>query len=220
MTSLTYTLPKNLENLTLTGGAAVNGTGNAARNRLTGNNAANKLSGLGGNDTLIGGDGADTLTGGTGADKVTRGTGADIIVFDSLVGADTVTDFSHGDDTFRSRQSGIHLGDGDAIVEGAVTRNAPGGFSKNAELVVFTSNISGTITTTKAAAKIGSATSAYATGNDRLFVVDNGTMTGIYRFHSSSANATVSAAELKLIALVQYANLTTSTSVSDYTFAP
>ena len=36
----------NLENLTLTGAAAINGTGNAKDNVITGNGANNVLSGL------------------------------------------------------------------------------------------------------------------------------------------------------------------------------
>ena len=219
-TSLTYILGPELENLTLTGAAAVNGTGNAANNVLTGNGAANVLKGLAGNDKLIGGGGPDTLTGGPGTDTITVGTGSDIIVFDSLSGSDTVTDFNHASDTFRFSQAGIHIGDGDAVVEGAVTRSAPGGFAKTAELGIFTTDIVGAITTTTAAATIGSATSAYAIGDDRLFVVDNGTSTGIFRFRSSAANALVSASELKLVALVSYEVGTTATTISDYTFAP
>ncbi|MCE2700929.1 MAG: Calx-beta domain-containing protein [Nostocales cyanobacterium LE14-WE4] len=49
--SVTTTLPANVENLTLTGTAAINGTGNAGNNVLTGNSANNTLSGLDGNDT-------------------------------------------------------------------------------------------------------------------------------------------------------------------------
>ena len=49
--SVTYTLSANLENLTLTGSAAINGTGNAKDNVITGNGGNNVLSGLGGNDT-------------------------------------------------------------------------------------------------------------------------------------------------------------------------
>jgi serralysin len=47
----TATLPTNVENLTLTGTAAINGTGNAGNNVITGNSANNTLSGLNGNDT-------------------------------------------------------------------------------------------------------------------------------------------------------------------------
>src|SRR5574337_1036618 len=49
--SLTWTLGADLENLTLTGAEAIDGTGNAADNILIGNSAANVLTGLVGNDT-------------------------------------------------------------------------------------------------------------------------------------------------------------------------
>jgi len=57
--AITLTLGNNVENLTLTGAGAVNGTGNALANALAGNAAANQLNGLAGNDTLQGGGGAD-----------------------------------------------------------------------------------------------------------------------------------------------------------------
>ena len=206
---VTYTLPANVENLTLTGAGAINGTGNTAANQLVGNTAANTLNGLAGNDVLTGGAGADTVTGGTGADT---------IVLSSTTGSDTVTDFSTVDDTFRISMAGIPIGNGDTVVNGGVTRAAPGGFASAAELVIFTSNITGAITTTNAAAKIGSATSAYTAGANRLFVVDNGTETDIFRFRSSASNAIVSAAELTLVAKVHYTAPTTATALSDYTF--
>ncbi|MEJ2806688.1 M10 family metallopeptidase, partial [Pseudomonas sp. CCNWLW250] len=58
--SVTWTLGANLENLTLTGTAAINGTGNALGNVLTGNAGNNLLNGGAGRDTLIGGAGNDT----------------------------------------------------------------------------------------------------------------------------------------------------------------
>ncbi|ESQ90951.1 hypothetical protein ABAC460_07690 [Asticcacaulis sp. AC460] len=51
--SLTWTLEANVENLVLTGTAAIDGSGNEMDNRLTGNIAANTLSGGLGNDTYV-----------------------------------------------------------------------------------------------------------------------------------------------------------------------
>jgi Ca2+-binding RTX toxin-like protein len=66
--SISIVLGDNLENLTLTGEAAIDGTGNDLDNVLKGNGASNFLSGGAGNDTLNGAKGADTLLGGTGDD--------------------------------------------------------------------------------------------------------------------------------------------------------
>lgn len=60
--SITYTLGDHLENLTLTGTAAINGTGNTANNTLMGNSGNNTLIGGGGADTLMGGEGRDTAS--------------------------------------------------------------------------------------------------------------------------------------------------------------
>ena len=91
--SITYTLGANVENLTLTGVAAINGTGNTLGNILTGNSGNNILSGGAGNDILIGGNGNDTLTGGSGSDY---------FVFNTAPNAssnkDIVTDFVTGVD--------------------------------------------------------------------------------------------------------------------------
>ncbi len=57
-----------IENLTLTGSAAIDGTGNGVANIITGNGASNILDGGGGGDTLDGGGGADTMRGGAGDD--------------------------------------------------------------------------------------------------------------------------------------------------------
>ncbi len=55
-----------IENLTLTGGSAINGTGTESANIITGNGANNRLTGLGGGDLLDGGAGADRMIGGGG----------------------------------------------------------------------------------------------------------------------------------------------------------
>jgi Ca2+-binding RTX toxin-like protein len=59
--SATYTLSTNVENLSLTGSSAINGTGNSSANTITGNSGNNLLDGGTGIDTLIGGAGNDTL---------------------------------------------------------------------------------------------------------------------------------------------------------------
>jgi Ca2+-binding RTX toxin-like protein len=88
--SISWTLGLNLENLTLTGAAAINGTGNALDNVLTGNGAANTLTSLAGNDTLDGGVGADTLIGGTGNDTYIVDNVGDVIVENPGEGTDAV----------------------------------------------------------------------------------------------------------------------------------
>ncbi|ESQ88927.1 hypothetical protein ABAC460_14190 [Asticcacaulis sp. AC460] len=78
--AVTYSLSgKQVENLTLTGGAAIDGTGNGFANVLTGNGAVNTLDGGGGHDRLDGGAGADNLTGGTGNDTYVVDNAADAI---------------------------------------------------------------------------------------------------------------------------------------------
>ncbi len=126
------TLATNVENLTLVGSSANEGTGNALANviigneatetytlnggdgndTLTGNALADILNGGAGNDTLTGGLEADTLNGGTGNDTMIGGAGNDIFYVDSA--SDVVTEgAAAGTDTiiFAAGLNAIDLGD-------------------------------------------------------------------------------------------------------------
>lgn len=86
VSSGSFTLTANVEDLTLTGLAFADGTGNAQDNVIRGNGVANRLDGR------------------AGADELTGGSGADSFVFTSALvdtNADTITDFAVGFDMIR-----------------------------------------------------------------------------------------------------------------------
>jgi trimeric autotransporter adhesin len=88
--AVTLTVAANVENLTLTGTTAINGTGNALANVLVGNSAVNTLTGGDGNDTLDGGAGNDSLVGGLGNDTYVVDSASDSITEAASAGTDTV----------------------------------------------------------------------------------------------------------------------------------
>ena len=74
--------------------------GGISGDRLFGQGGADTISGGGGNDKIIGGGGGDRIEGGTGKDKMTGNSGADTFVFGANSGADTITDYDDGVDSF------------------------------------------------------------------------------------------------------------------------
>lgn len=89
-TAVTWTLAANVEQLTLTGAAAINGTGNSLNNVLIGNSATNTLDADGGDDTLNGGAGADILIGGIGNDTYIVDNVGDVVIENINEGTDLV----------------------------------------------------------------------------------------------------------------------------------
>jgi serralysin len=82
LSAVNFTLGAHVENLVLSGSAAINGTGNGLTNRITGNDAANRLDGRGGADVMTGGGGDDLYYGDTSVDQVIEQAGGGI---DTLV---------------------------------------------------------------------------------------------------------------------------------------
>ena len=94
--SVTYTLPDNVERLTLTGSLSINGTGNDLINTIIGNAADNQLDGGAANDILDGRAGNNILTGGAGKD---------IFRFTTTGHVDTMIDFNVADDTIQLKNT-------------------------------------------------------------------------------------------------------------------
>ena len=166
--SVTYTLPVEVENLTLTGTTVINGTGNALANILTGNTANNILNGSSGADQLLGSDGNDSLSGDAANDILTGGLGADKFIYNTnaaftttALGVDSITDFT--------------IAQGDLIVLDKTTFTsissiAGTGFSVATEFAKVT---------TDALAATSAADIVYNSTTGGLFYNQNGTAAGL-----------------------------------------
>ena len=155
-----FTLGANVENLTLIGTAAIDGTGNELANILIGNDQSNTLAGGSGNDVLTGNGGNDVLDGGTGVDVMTGGGGDDIYVIDNA--RDVVTEAAgDGTDTVRSS---IDFTLGDNFENLAFTGTAATVGTGNALANVITGNDAVNVLSGGA----GDDTLAGGGGNDRI----------------------------------------------------
>lgn len=200
---------------------------------LSGGNGDDYLAGGSGNDIIYAG-GADINTGsfGLSGDRMSgddfASDGADIFRFETSAAfgsgvaypgapgyfstGHVITDFGVGD---KIQFAASMVGDGDLLIENQVTKATSGGtFSSVAEMVIVGTNLAtdrsfdysfgNSIAASEITAVIGNASSAYAVGDKRLFVVDDGNDSMLFQFVSSDANATISESELKLIGVVQH----------------
>ena len=98
--TVTFTLDPGVENLVLTGSAAIDGTGNDSNNKLTGNGAGNRITTGAGDDTVGAGGGNDVIVSAddlNALDKIDGGAGTDRLLLNGdysgglVFGATTVT---------------------------------------------------------------------------------------------------------------------------------
>ncbi|MBM5811182.1 MAG: hypothetical protein FJ191_04350 [Gammaproteobacteria bacterium] len=143
---VTWTLPANVENLTLTGPFHIDGYGNADGNTLTGNALDNTLQGFGGTDTLYGGAGNDTFPFmDDGAwDRLYGGAGDDVY----YIGTESVNPFTTpNDEVWENPDEGydtVHVAAFaytlPANVEAAIFHDVPGTYSGSFTQLQLTGN--------------------------------------------------------------------------------
>ena len=168
--SVTFTLAAaNVENLTLTGITAINGTGNGDNNVITGNGGNNTLDGGAGNDRLTGGTGNDTLIGGLGTDRFDYRTLSDSV----LSNFDVITDFNAtaGNDLFVISTTPIEFSNA-----GTVATLDTAGITASLTNTVFTANSAaqftfGTGISTRSFVAINDATAGFSATTDAIIEV-------------------------------------------------
>ena len=152
----------NIENLTLTGTTAINGTGNTGDNSLTGNSASNTLNGGDGNDILTGAGSRDILTGGVGIDRFGYKTLTDSLLGSTNSSFDIITDFNAdaGNDLF-------------------LVTTARTGFTTGLTVTTLdTAGIAAQLTTTNFAANYAAQFTFSSGGSTRTFVAINNATAG------------------------------------------
>src|SRR5574343_1642812 len=162
-------------------------------------------------DILNGGAGSDTFRFGEAFGATYDGYSNSYFATGSFV-----DDFATGGDKLGIDKA--FVGNGDTTLSSATATAGTGSvspvtkFSNVAELVVFSGDtgltfsygysIASSINSANVATAIGSASASFAAGDERLFVLNDGQHSAVFQFVSADANATVSAAELKLIGVV------------------
>lgn len=207
-------------------------TGGTAADVLTGGNGGDLINGGAGADVLMGGLGADvingeigddTITGGVGNDTLSGGEGADDFVFEAASnGVDTITGFVVGTDDLSITGNVLAAVIEIAPITAAAAANSVA-MADNSVYYVSMNGAAANLTTAGVATLAGADLTAgtltnlatylderfVATGvntNDALLVINwtagGSTTTYVYEHVEANANATIEAAELTLIGIV------------------
>jgi Ca2+-binding RTX toxin-like protein len=190
------------------------------------------ISALSINGNLLGGAGADVLTGGSGADSIRGGAGADTIalgidaVLDSVrysaitdgaaagsnTGHDVVSQFDVGTDrvsfglNFNTNGNAIDLDDVSNNNNFAFASNIAANFNTTHEALLLTGLSNAALTQsgfTSLLSVINGLGVTAASGENALIVAQGATQTGIYYYaETESSNTTVTAPELRLLAVI------------------
>lgn len=156
VSTASYTLPLNVENLNLISTATINGTGNVLNNNINANDAANSLVGGDGYDTLNGAAGNDTIDGGTGNDLIFAGAGKDSVTtglgIDTIKFSAGITDTSATANSITSvdwyKDLTLNATSGDHIDLTALVANVGLAVSGNVSEASFVNNMNTLLTTT------------------------------------------------------------------------
>ena len=213
---------------TITGGAGNDLlTGGNGNDTLTGNAGNDALLGGLGADTIDGGVGTDTITGGAGNDTLTGGLGIDSFVFEGLSnGTDTITDFVSGTDTLDVSTNTLitaPAGGNEVVITAAALAQALVDdrayfISANGAAANLTTAGTATLTTTDMNGDANGVLTAVAAYLNERFTVSAGDddviafnwtaggsdTTYIYDFTDGNADATIDAAELTLLGVVEH----------------